>query len=121
MENTFKIKTEEVEGEIIITVSCKKIKFASQKRFIFDTNLIKEAVLSQAKGKNIELVSEPTKQISNINKEKYSNIGVWRYKIVKNEKKDLTRLEKKAIINKENSKPTPRRRKSRTRVSKETE
>ena len=114
MKNTFKIETTETENEITIVVSCKKNKFAAQKKLVFDPKLLKNTIAEKVNNRNIELISEPAKQVSNIDRDKYTNIGIWKYKIIKNEKKDLTKVQKKVNIKKENNKTSTRRRRPRT-------
>ena len=109
----FEIKKElsELKGELVISVTCKKNKFASQKKAIFDDREIKDISLKSIKEGKLKLISQPDKKISNIPKDNYSNFGTWVFKIVK-EKKPLQNKKENATINKNDKKP-PRSRRTR--------
>lgn len=75
-----KINILEEENVIQITVYCDKQMYVVQ-----ETKIFQEDVLSLIPEKylgKIKLIKAPDKPISNINKDKYTNIGYWEFKIV---------------------------------------
>lgn len=66
---------------LTITVSCKLRRFAYDQKEIFEED-IENFIPEQLKGKVI-LVESPSKKISNINSNSYTNVGVWKFQIQK--------------------------------------
>lgn len=78
----FKEDVNMIEGELVITVSCKYRPHAFAKKEIYPESRIQNLIPTHLSGR-LEKIESPTKIVSNIKREKYINIGVWRYAIIK--------------------------------------
>lgn len=77
----FKNKITIKEDRLFIEISCKKRDYSAEEKYIFDENI--ETLIPEEYKKKVVLVSSPVKKISNIGRENYSQVGVWEYKIIK--------------------------------------
>jgi|APSaa5957512493_1039668.scaffolds.fasta_scaffold50649_2 hypothetical protein len=66
-----------------ITISIQRRVHAIEKKVIY-TGDHRELIPEDLLGK-VKLIFSPEKKISNMNKEKYTNIGTWTYEIEKSE------------------------------------
>jgi hypothetical protein len=127
MNKIFNTEIKETNTKILITIRCKKCKFASQTREIFDAREIDKIILEKFHNQNLEIISKPSKQISNIDKSKYASSGEWVFQKIK--EKNILQKDKESGINildnasKVSSKPAtiekpkPSRRRSTTRTN----
>ena len=81
----FKEEVEQTKEKIVIKVSIEKRKYVIEEKLIYSKDpmrLIPEELLHKVK-----LTSKPSKSVSNMNRDKYTNIGEWVYEIaLENEK-----------------------------------
>ena len=75
----FEKKVEIQNDKILITVSCNQQTYSSEERHVFREK-VEDLIPEEFKTK-VVLVSSPSKLISNIKRNKYTNIGVWEFKI----------------------------------------
>lgn len=86
----FKKEILEKESTVEITIYCDYRTHAMQPKAIFHDS-VAELVPESFKTKgDITMISQPDKQISNINTDEYVNSGTWVFEVVK-EKKKITK------------------------------
>lgn len=83
----FKSKINTESERIVIEISYKKRQFSSDPKFVFEED-IWDYIPDEYKGK-VKLISSPRKPVSNIGREKYTQLGIWEFKIM-NESKQKT-------------------------------
>jgi len=82
----FKKTVEITEEKITIKISCEKQVYSSEDRIVFKEN-IQDSIPKEYLEK-VKLTAWPDKLVSNINRKKYTNVGIWEYSILKEEKKE---------------------------------
>lgn len=80
----FEKKVEIQNDKILITVFCNQQTYSSEERHVFREK-IEDLIPEEFKTKVVP-VSSPTKLVSNIKRNKYTNIGVWEFKIIQPKK-----------------------------------
>jgi hypothetical protein len=75
----FEKKVEIQNDKILITVSCNQQTYSSEERHVFREK-VEDLIPEEFKTK-VVLVSSPSKLISNIKRNKYTNVGTWEFKI----------------------------------------
>lgn len=81
----FKEEIKQTKEKIVIKVSIKQRKYAIEEKLVYSKDpmrLIPEELLDK-----VRLTSKPSKSISNMNRDKYTNTGEWVYEIVLESKK----------------------------------
>ena len=92
----------QTEEELIIKVSAEKIrKHSFEKKEVYRKNI--NSLIPDEIKNNIELVSSPSKLVSNYKDENFTQTGTWKYRIKKAVPESSTSTQKKL---------TPTRRKS---------
>ena len=87
MINFFKeqVEIDKNAGTIKILVSCERRTHIGIQKKIY-TKEISELIPAKYKSR-VMLQESPRKRVANINSEEFTNLGVWVYKIVKNQNK----------------------------------
>tara|TARA_Y100000114_G_C11758956_1_gene328440 strand:+ start:2718 stop:3023 length:306 start_codon:yes stop_codon:yes gene_type:complete len=83
----FKKNIKILEDKLIIEVSCGKQVYSSENRFVFEEDiwsLVPDELREKAK-----LISSPQKQVSNVNRQKYTTFGRWEFLIEEKQKSSV--------------------------------
>ena len=91
----FKEELIEEQNQLKVVVSIEKRKLITDKKLIYygdPWDLIPEDIKDQ-----VQLISGPTLSISNMNRAKYSNVGVW---VFEKKKKTTRRTRAKKTVDK---------------------
>ena len=89
----FKSKVDVKTEKILIEISYKKRQYSSDPKFVFDED-IWSFIPEEYSGK-VELISSPDKPVSNIGRNKYTQVGVWQFKLLKEPEKLSQSTQKK--------------------------
>lgn len=101
----------QTEEELIIKVSAEKIrKYSFEKKEVYRKNI--NSLIPDEIRNNIELISSPSKLVSNYKDENFTQTGTWKYKIKKTVPESSASTQKKLT--------TTRRKSSRRRKTHDT-
>jgi hypothetical protein len=78
----FKEKIETYENKIKITISCEMRKFSDEEKSVYESARIMNLIPEGFRNK-VNLLSSPTKKISNVDYNNCTNFGEWIFEIIK--------------------------------------
>ena len=88
------VTIKEKEKKLIITISCKRRKYAFEEKKVYPLSRISDLIPENLKGK-VKQVQAPPKHISNVNHPAFQLSGQWVFSIINTRSKQPPRRPKK--------------------------